>query len=178
MKHWVPGMIVIAAGLVIGLIGQAQAVEIGDHFTVTFTETLPTPGSTATADITLGPGAGSLFSISSFTAGSGGLCLTCGLTEQTLAGLSFDSATSGLVGHITGTFLGSGGSAHSFDLAMTPSPNGLWFFTDVNLVDSTAALLQGTYTSAAGAPVPEPSTVLLLGSALVGLAAWRRRIKA
>jgi len=173
MNHWVARVIVIAVGLVIALTGQAQAVSIGDQFTVTFTESSPTPGLVATADIKLGSGAGSLFSISEFTASTGGLCLPCGLTSQALAGLSFDSATAGLVGHITGTFLGSGGSSHSFDLAMTETPSALWFFTDF----TAGQLVQGTYTTAAGASVPEPSTVLLLGSALVGLVAWRRRIK-
>jgi hypothetical protein len=177
MRQRVPRVIrraiVMAAGLVIALTAQAQAVAIGDHFTITFTETLPTPGLVGTADITLGPGVGSLFSISAFTASSGDLCLTCGLTSQVLTGASFDSSTSGLVGHITGTFLGEGGSSHSFSLALTYLPSELWFFTDF----TAGQIVQGTYTTAA-ASVPEPSTALLLGSALAALAVWRRRIKA
>ena len=57
---------------------------------------------------------------------------------------------------------------------MTETPSALWFFTDF----TAAELVQGTYTTAAAASVPEPSTVLLLGSALAALAGWRRRIKA
>ncbi len=176
MKRWVPRVIVIAAGLVIGLTGQAQAVAIGDQFTVTFTETVPTPGLVATADITLGSGAGSLFSITDFTAISGGVCLTCGLTSENLTKVSFDGATLGLNGYITGTFLGGGGGSHSFALALTDGAVPSWIFADVRMEDNRLETARGTYTTAAS--VPEPSTMLLLGSALTALAAWRRRIKA
>ena len=176
MKRWAPRMIVVAVGLVIGLTGQAQAVSIGDQFTVTFTEAVPTPGLVATADITLGSSVGgSLFSIFAFTASSGGLCLACGPTSQDLTGALFNGSTSSLTGQITGTFLGTGGSTHAFVLALVDV--GAWAFTDIQRAEGLVETAQGTYSTAA-ASVPEPSTMLLLGSALTALAAWRRRIKA
>ena len=178
MKQWVPRVIgraiVMAAGLVIAITGPAHAVAIGDHFTVIFTETLPTPGLVATADITLGPPTGSFFSISSLTAISGGVCLTCGLTSQDLTGAYFDSATSGLTGHVLGTFIGEGGASHSFALVLADLPGATWFLTDI-IEESSADFAQGTYRTVAS--VPEPSTLLLLGSALAALTAWRRGIK-
>ena len=178
MKPWVPRMIVVAAGLVIGLTGQAQAVSIGDQFTVTFTETVPTAGLVATADITLGASVGgSLFSIANISAISGDVCLTCGLTSQNLTGALFNGSTSSLTGQITGTFLGTGGATHAFVLALVDVGGLNWAFTDIQRPEGLVETAQGTYSTAA-ASVPEPSTVLLLGSALTALAAWRRRIKA
>ena len=172
----VPRVIVIAVGLVIALTGQAQAVAIEDHFTVTFTETVPTPGLVATADITLGSSVGgSLFSIANISAISGDVCFTCGLTSQNLTGALFNGSTSSLTGQITGTFLGTGGSTHAFVLALVDV--GAWAFTDIQRAEGLVETAQGTYSTAA-ASVPEPSTMLLLGSALTALAAWRRRIKA
>jgi hypothetical protein len=172
--------IILTAGLVIALAGRADAVTMGDHFTVIFTETLPTPGAVATADITLGPPAGPLFSISGFTAISGtGVCLTCGLTSEVLTAVFFDGATSGLTGNLTGTFLGGSGGRHSFDLALTNLPGATWFFTD-NHLDASPPFTdtaRGTYRTVVASGVPEPSTLLLLSSALAALAAWRRGSK-
>jgi hypothetical protein len=171
---------ILTAGLVIALTGQADAVMMGDHFTVIFTEALPTPGSVATADISLGPPAGSRFSIFGFTAISGaGVCITCGLTSEVLTAVFFDGATLGLTGDVTGTFLGQNGGRHSFDLALTNLPGATWFFTD-NHLDASPPFIdtaQGTYRTVVASGVPEPSTLLLLGSALAALAAWRRGSK-
>ena len=173
--------IVMTAGLVIALAGQANAATMGDHFTVIFTETLPNPGAVASADITLGPPAGSLFSISGFTAISGtGVCITCGLTSEVLTAVFFDGTTLGLTGDLTGTFLGQNGGRHSFDLALTNLPGATWFFTD-NHLDASPPFTdtaRGTYRTVVASGVPEPSTLLLLGSALAALAAWRRGSKA
>jgi hypothetical protein len=169
--------IVMTAGLVMALAGQANAVTMGDHFTLIFTETLPNPGAVASADITLGPPAGPLFSISGFTAISGtGVCITCGLTSEVLTAVFFDGATLGLTGDLTGTFLGQNGGRHSFDLALTNRPSATWFFTDVHIDGGFTDTTQGTYRTVA-ASVPEPSTLLLLGSALAALAAWRRLVR-
>jgi PEP-CTERM motif-containing protein len=173
MKHWFPRVIVIAVGLVIALTGQAHAVSIGDQFTVIFTENFPTPDLVATANITLGSGVGAFFSITNFTAIGGDFCLTCGLTSQDLTNASFDGATLGLTGYIRETFLGAGGENHSFTLAFTDLlPR--WVSADIP-DGQPAELARGAYATVA---VPEPSTALLLGSALAALAAWRRRIKA
>lgn len=133
------------------------------------------PGETGTADFTLGPASTTMpgwFTISAFAVSSFG-----GHSPKTenLTDVLFDPATDGVVGSITGTFIGQGGGTHTFDLVTTNLPDGTWTFTNVShhgtVTDS------GTYTTAAATKtsVDEPGTLLLLIPAGVALLAARRR---
>ncbi len=100
----------------------------------------------------------------------------CPLLTEDVSGASFDGATLGLTGHVTGSFLGTHDGLHTFDLAFTDLPTATWLFTN-NHVSADPPFTDfdsGTYNTGLS-PVPEPSTLLLFGSGLLGALAFRRR---
>jgi hypothetical protein len=56
-------------------------------------------------------------------------------------------------------------------------PNFLWIFPTSFTLDSSVFTLDYESGSGASAPVPEPATLLLLGSGLLGMAGFRKKIK-
>ena len=90
--------------------------------------------------------------------------ITTGLISS---GVLFDPATFDLKGNITGTFQGSGGDLHTFDLSLT-DPAATWTFTNVRVFDGRTDISSGTYTSAVSA-IPEPSSWVMLSLGLLAL---------
>ena len=175
---WIVFLAKLVGGVLV-LMGalEAQAtIMAGDQFTAIFTEISPTAGVVATADFTLGAAAATpgFFTISSFSAiGSGGTCITCGLLSEDLTKVFFDSSNLDLSGDITGTFLGSGGNLHTFDMALT-DPAATWTFTNVRVFDGRTDISSGTYATVVRT-VDEPPTVLLFALAAAGLVGLRAR---
>ena len=149
--------------------------------------TNPKYGAVAAVDITLGsqelsgPHAG-LFEIASFDVYPyfATTFKTPVFTDTT--GVFFDPTTSYLTGDVTGEFIGTGDHYHWFDVSISEA--GTWTkYNDHTGIPAPPSLppigsvytdvAYGTYTAAT--PVPEPATVLLLGSGLVGLAGYARR---
>jgi len=133
------------------------------------------PVETGTADFTLGSASTTMpgwFTISAFAVSSFG-----GHSPKTenLTDVLFDPATDGVVGSITGTFIGHGGGTHTFDLVTTNLPDGTWSFTNASSHGTVTD--SGTYTTAAATKtsVDEPGILLLLIPAGVTLLAARRR---
>ena len=134
----------------------------------------PNVGLTATADITLGsPASAGFFNITAFTAISGAVNLTSGLLTENLSAVLFDATTLDLKGDITGTFTGGGGGLHKFDLALT-DPAATYTFTNDHVDGGFTEISSGTYKTVVSSAVPEPSTLLLVGSGFAALAARRR----
>ena len=161
----------VAGGLAALCVFPVQAaVTTGDQFTSLFTETSGSdPGLTGSATFTVGtPASPGFFNLSNFSVTVGtDLCFSCGLLTENLSGVLFDAATFDLKGNITGTFQGSGGNLHTFDLALT-DPAATWTFTDVRVFDGRTDISSGTYTSAVSA-IPEPSSWVMLSLGLLAL---------
>jgi hypothetical protein len=135
----------------------------GDIFTVQLTEVSgANPGAMFTVDVTIGASAGGgLFNVSDFTiiastvACGGG----CAPLTQDLTKLFFDSADFELSGDITGTYLGSGGGLHTFDLGFT-DPTATWTFTETSAAHGTR-ITTGTYATV--------TSLDIIGAALTGI---------
>jgi hypothetical protein len=156
----------------------SATVTAGDQFVYNWAETSPNPSLSGTADITLGAATATpgFFSVSSFSVfQTGGFCGVCTPVSENLSAVSFDGSTLGLVGNVTGSFLGSGGGTHTFGLITTDLPGGMWTFNDLTVVTNTTQTSMGTYTTTATA-VDEPAILALLVPAGVGvLASFMRR---
>lgn len=173
--------IAAAAALMLAFAMQAHAsVMPGDHFTFDWLATAgPDAGASGSADVTIGAAQASpFFGIASFDVTAGGFCGVCTPLTEDLTGVQFDSATFGVLGTITGSFLGQGGGTHTFNLALGDVGGGAGTFTfsDTKSADGSVAVNSGTYTPLV-ASVDEPSEMLLFAIGLVGLAATSRRRK-
>jgi hypothetical protein len=168
-----------ACGLLLALAMQAHAaVMLGDHFVFNWIATGgPDTGATGSINVTIGAAqANPFFGIASFDVTVGGFCGVCSPLTEDLSATQFDSATFGLLGDITGSFLGQGGGTHTFDLLLNDIVGGLGTFTfsDTRVIDNTIRVNSGTYTPLV-ASVDEPSAMFLLALGLAGIVASRRR---
>jgi hypothetical protein len=147
------------------ILGQPGVTVVpGDIFTAQLTElTGGEPGAIFTVDLTIGaPAGGGLFDVSSFTViastvvcGGG-----CAPLTQDANNLHFDSTDFELSGDLTGTFLGSGGGLHTFDLGFT-DPTATWTFTDTRVADGRIRITTGAYATV--------TSLDIVGAALTGM---------
>lgn len=163
----------VVIGLVLTIAFDANAVTTGDQFTMIFSETFPSNlPDAASGIVTLGlPDGPGFFQISDISVIAGSVCLTCGLQSQDLTQVFFDALTLDLTGTITGTFLGSGGITHDFQVDLTDAPDPSWTYTDLTSEKTFSGIYRTERT------VDEPPAILMLG---VGLATllwlfWQRR---
>ncbi len=157
----------------------ASPVFIGEEFNFVATQlSSPGAGGTGTGTITIGtPTSGDFYTISdaSFISALKG-CLTCTLLTQDLSGLSFDSATLGIIGTATGTYLGDLGDLHNFILIVTDAPTLIWDFTKHNQVTDITKQSNGTYYLAE-TPLSAALPLFASGLSALGLRGWLRKRK-
>jgi hypothetical protein len=153
------------------------AVMPGDRFIFNWIATGgPNTGVTGSANVTIGAAeANPFFGIAGFDVTAGGFCGVCSPLTEDLSAAQFDSATFGLLGDITGSFLGGGGGLHTFDLILTDivSGTGTFAFTDTRVGEGSVTNT-GTFTPLV-ASVDEPSAMFLFALALAGILGSRRR---
>lgn len=167
-----------ACGVLLALAMPAHAAVMpGDHFTFNWLATVgPNAGASGTASVIIGAAQVSpFFGVASFDATAAGFCGVCSPLTEDLSAVQFDSSTFGLVGDITGTFLGQGGGLHSFDLTLTDVVGSTGTFTFANTIVGDGTIVDsGTYTPLV-AVADGPSAIVLLALGSAGIAASRRR---
>ncbi len=149
----------------------------GDQFILDWLATVgPSAGASGTADVTIGaPEANPFFAIAGFDVTAAGFCGVCTPLTEDLSGAQFDSATFGVLGTITGSFIGQGGGGtHTFVLTLNDIVGGLGTFTFSDTIVGDGTIVNsGTYAPLI-ASVDEPSEMLLFAIGIVGLGLSRR----
>jgi hypothetical protein len=152
----------------------------GEQFVYDWVETSGNNvGLTGMVDFTIGtalttkPG---WYSLSTFdVTASGGFCGICTPETLVLVGAEVDGATLGVSGEITGTYLNTKGTNHTFDLMTTDLPGGTWTYLDTGPNNVTLTSM-GTYTVVGVTTrADEPPIALLLVPAGAALLLSRRR---
>jgi len=174
------GAALTAAAAGVLLAGQALATDTpGETFLFDWAETSPTLGVTGTVDLTLGSASTmtGYFDVASFAiTQKGGFCGVCSPLTENLGGALFDSATGGVVGDVTGSFVNAHGATETFTLLITNLPSGTWTFDQTYPKTGVTTVTKGTYiTTEAPTTVDEPGILLLLIPAAGGLAISLRR---
>lgn len=147
--------------------GQPGAhVSPGEIFTFQLTEVGgATPGATILLNVTVGsPVGGGLDAIQDFSVVAvNGACNPCSTLTTNSSNLLFDPTNLDLSGDVTGTFIGTHGGLHSFDLSF--GAGGAWTLTDTK--PSGTTISQG-----GSATVPAldiiGTTLVSIDSSLIG----------
>jgi hypothetical protein len=159
---------------------SAQAVYVGEEFDFDAIQTSAGGGGgTGVATITIGtPTSGGFYTVSgaSFLSLLKG-CLTCKLETENLSLYSFDSATMGSVGTVTGTFLDGSGDQSNFSVVITDAPTLTWDFTKIDTVTDITKESSGTYQLTAAVPEPSTWAMMILGFVGMGFMAYRQKAK-
>ena len=134
-------------------------------------------GGTGVGAVTIGtPTSGGFYTVTegSFISALKG-CLSCTVTEN-LTELFFDSATLGLTGTVTGSYVGDDGDPYTFTLGVTDAPTLTWDFSKDNQVTDIVTDASGTYYLDE-TPLPAALPLFASGLGAMGLFGWRRKRK-
>ena len=163
----------------LGAIGAGQVAAAsfpGEQLKFIWTDTAgPDAGLSGSALVILGSAStATSFNIASFDVvqNGAGFCGPCNSLTEDVSAISFNAVTNGLIGHITGTYLGGNGNT-SYDLAIQDVSNGIGPWSLAFTAKGVTQTDTGTYLPLV--QVDEPSIALLISAAIGGLALLRRR---